>query len=377
MGEAGRIGATGRREIGHGRLARRGLAAVLPTEDEFPYTIRVVSEITESNGSSSMASVCVGSLAMMAAGVPLKAPVAGIAMGLVKEGNQFAVLTDILGDEDHLGDMDFKVAGTAEGVTALQMDIKIEGINEQIMEVALEQALHARLHILGQMNAVLDSAREITSENAPSMVALKVDSDKIRDIIGKGGATIRQITEESGATVDINDDGTVKVFGQNQAARDAAVDMIMAITAEAEVGAVYTGKVARIVDFGAFITILPGKDGLLHISQIANERVENVGDYLTEGQEVTVKCLDVDQRGRIKLSIKELLEDEVADSPEAEEVAEEASSAEVEVEAATADAAPEVDTAEEMPTEEAADEADDEAAPSDEGDDASDEEDAK
>ena len=377
VGEAGRIGATGRREIGHGRLARRGLAAVLPTEDEFPYTIRVVSEITESNGSSSMASVCVGSLAMMAAGVPLKAPVAGIAMGLVKEGNQFAVLTDILGDEDHLGDMDFKVAGTAEGVTALQMDIKIEGINEQIMEVALEQALHARLHILGQMNAVLDSAREITSENAPSMVALKVDSDKIRDIIGKGGATIRQITEESGATVDINDDGTVKVFGQNQAARDAAVDMIMAITAEAEVGAVYTGKVARIVDFGAFITILPGKDGLLHISQIANERVENVGDYLTEGQEVTVKCLDVDQRGRIKLSIKELLEDEVADSPEAEEVAEEASSAEVEVEAATADAAPEVDTAEEMPTEEAADEADDEAAPSDEGDDASDEEDAK
>lgn len=377
VGEAGRIGATGRREIGHGRLARRGLAAVLPTEDEFPYTIRVVSEITESNGSSSMASVCVGSLAMMAAGVPLKAPVAGIAMGLVKEGNQFAVLTDILGDEDHLGDMDFKVAGTAEGVTALQMDIKIEGINEQIMEVALEQALHARLHILGQMNAVLDSAREITSENAPSMVALKVDSDKIRDIIGKGGATIRQITEESGATVDINDDGTVKVFGQNQAARDAAVDMIMAITAEAEVGAVYTGKVARIVDFGAFITILPGKDGLLHISQIANERVENVGDYLTEGQEVTVKCLDVDQRGRIKLSIKELLEDEVADSPEAEEVAEEASSAEVEVEAATADPAPEVDTAEEMPTEEAADEADDEAAPSDEGDDASDEEDAK
>ena len=377
VGEAGRIGATGRREIGHGRLARRGLAAVLPTEDQFPYTIRVVSEITESNGSSSMASVCVGSLAMMAAGVPLKAPVAGIAMGLVKEGNQFAVLTDILGDEDHLGDMDFKVAGTAEGVTALQMDIKIEGINEQIMEVALEQALHARLHILGQMNAVLDSAREITSENAPSMVALKVDSDKIRDIIGKGGATIRQITEESGATVDINDDGTVKVFGQNQAARDAAVDMIMAITAEAEVGAVYTGKVARIVDFGAFITILPGKDGLLHISQIANERVENVGDYLTEGQEVTVKCLDVDQRGRIKLSIKELLEDEVADSPEAEEVAEEASSAEVEVEAATADPAPEVDTAEEMPTEEAADEADDEAAPSDEGDDASDEEDAK
>ncbi|MDA0891873.1 MAG: polyribonucleotide nucleotidyltransferase, partial [Proteobacteria bacterium] len=314
VGEAGRMGFTGRREIGHGRLARRGLAAVLPTEDEFPYTIRVVSEITESNGSSSMASVCVGSLAMMAAGVPLKAPVAGIAMGLVKEGNQFAVLTDILGDEDHLGDMDFKVAGTAAGVTALQMDIKIEGINEQIMEVALEQALHARLHILGQMNAVLESPREITSENAPSMVSLKIDQDKIRDIIGKGGATIRQITEDSGATVDINDDGTVKVFGQNQSARDAAVEMIMAITAEAEVGAVYTGTVARIVDFGAFITILPGKDGLLHISQIANERVENVGDYLTEGQQVTVKCLDVDQRGRIKLSIKELLDEELAEA---------------------------------------------------------------
>ena len=371
VGEAGRIGATGRREIGHGRLARRGLAAVLPTEDEFPYTIRVVSEITESNGSSSMASVCVGSLAMMAAGVPLKAPVAGIAMGLVKEGNQFAVLTDILGDEDHLGDMDFKVAGTAEGVTALQMDIKIEGINEQIMEVALEQALHARLHILGQMNAVLDSAREITSENAPSMVTLKVDSDKIRDIIGKGGATIRQITEESGATVDINDDGTVKVFGQNQGARDAAVDMIMAITAEAEVGAIYTGKVARIVDFGAFITILPGKDGLLHISQIANERVENVSDYLTEGQEVTVKCLDVDQRGRIKLSIKELLEDEVADSAESEEApVAAAETAEVAVEAAdeTVEESAEEAPAEEEATdaEDASDESADEASDDDE-----------
>jgi len=393
VGEAGRIGATGRREIGHGRLARRGLAAVLPTEDEFPYTIRVVSEITESNGSSSMASVCVGSLAMMAAGVPLKAPVAGIAMGLVKEGNQFAVLTDILGDEDHLGDMDFKVAGTAEGVTALQMDIKIEGINEQIMEVALEQALHARLHILGQMNAVLDSAREITSENAPSMVTLKVDSDKIRDIIGKGGAMIRQITEESGATVDINDDGTVKVFGQNQGARDAAVDMIMAITAEAEVGAVYTGKVARIVDFGAFITILPGKDGLLHISQIANERVENVSDYLTEGQEVTVKCLDVDQRGRIKLSIKELLEGEGDDSADAEEVADEASAVaieaetaepateatEAEVEAEAAEEATEADAAEETLEETSAEEATtDEADVSDEtADEASDDEEAK
>jgi len=310
VGEAGRVGFTGRREVGHGRLARRGLAAVLPNAEEFPYTIRVVSEITESNGSSSMASVCVGSLAMMAAGVPLRSPVAGIAMGLVKEGNQFAVLTDILGDEDHLGDMDFKVAGTAEGVTALQMDIKIEGINEQIMEVALEQAQVARLHILGQMNQVMPTARTVTSENAPSMITLKVDSEKIRDIIGKGGVTIRGITEQSGATVDIDDDGTVRIFGQDQASRDKAVAMVQEITAEAEVGAVYTGTVARIVDFGAFVNILPGKDGLVHISQIANERVENVSDHLKEGDVVRVKVLDVDQRGRIKLSIKELLEDE-------------------------------------------------------------------
>ena len=320
VGEAGRVGFTGRREVGHGRLARRGLAAVLPTSEEFSYTIRVVSEITESNGSSSMASVCVGSLALMAAGVPLKAPVAGIAMGLVKDGNQFAVLTDILGDEDHLGDMDFKVAGTAEGVTALQMDIKIEGINEQIMEVALEQAQVARLHILGQMNAVLAAARTVTSENAPSMMTLKVDSDKIRDIIGKGGATIRSITEQSGATVDIDDDGTVRIFGQDQASRDAAVALVQEITAEAEVGAVYEGTVARIVDFGAFINILPGKDGLVHISQIANERVENVSDHLKEGQIVRVKVLDVDQRGRIKLSIKELLEDEALEAPAQEAV---------------------------------------------------------
>ena len=310
VGETGRIGFTGRREIGHGRLARRGLAAVLPTEEEFPYTVRVVSEITESNGSSSMASVCVGSLALMAAGVPLRAPVAGIAMGLVKDGEQFAVLTDILGDEDHLGDMDFKVAGTATGVTALQMDIKIEGITEQIMEIALEQALRARLHILGQMNSVLDAPRQVTSENAPSMLSFKVEADKIRDIIGKGGATIRAITEESGASVDIDDDGTVKVFGQDQSSRDKAVAMIEAITAEAEVGAVYTGRVARIVDFGAFVNILPGKDGLVHISQIANERVENVSDHLSEGDEVRVKVLDVDQRGRIKLSIKALLDEE-------------------------------------------------------------------
>lgn len=326
VGEAGRVGFTSRREVGHGRLARRGLAAVLPNQEEFPYTIRVVSEITESNGSSSMASACVGSLALMAAGVPLKAPVAGIAMGLVKDGNQFAVLTDILGDEDHLGDMDFKVAGTAEGITALQMDIKIEGITSQIMETALEQAQQARLHILGQMNAVLGEARNVTSENAPSTKTLKVDSDKIRDIIGKGGATIRSITEASGATVDIDDDGTVRIFGQDMAARDKAVAMVEEITAEAEIGAIYTGTVARIVDFGAFVNILPGKDGLVHISQIANERVENVTDHLSEGQEIRVKVLDVDQRGRIKLSIKELLEDEAAaDAPApapAEDVAE-------------------------------------------------------
>jgi len=355
VGEAGRVGATGRREIGHGRLARRSLAAVLPNQDEFPYTIRVVSEITESNGSSSMASVCVGSLAMMAAGVPLKAPVAGIAMGLVKEGNQFAVLTDILGDEDHLGDMDFKVAGTAAGVTALQMDIKIEGINEQIMEIALEQALHARLHILGQMNSVISTAREVTSADAPSMVTLKVDSDKIRDIIGKGGVTIRAITEESGATVDIDDDGTVKIFGQNQAARDRAVEMVMEITAEAEVGQVYEGTVARIVDFGAFVTILPGKDGLVHISQIANQRVEKVTDFLEEGQTVRVKVLDVDQRGRIKLSIKELLEEEAETAEEAneapaeivEEVAAEEVPAVESTEAASADADADADASEE------------------------------
>ncbi|MEM0953355.1 MAG: polyribonucleotide nucleotidyltransferase [Pseudomonadota bacterium] len=320
VGEAGRIGFTGRREIGHGRLARRGLAAVLPGEDQWAYTTRVVSEITESNGSSSMASVCVGSLAMMAAGVPLKAPVAGIAMGLVKEGNQFAVLTDILGDEDHLGDMDFKVAGTAEGVTALQMDIKIEGINEQIMEIALEQALQARLHILGQMNQVIAEPRTIVSDNAPSMITMKVDSDKIRDIIGKGGATIRSITEDTGASIDIEDDGTVHIFGRDAAARDAAIARVEEITAEAEVGEIYEGTVARIVDFGAFVTILPGKDGLVHISQIAEERVENVTDYLSEGETVRVKVLDVDQRGRIKLSMKEAAEDTSAETPPAEEM---------------------------------------------------------
>ena len=308
VGEAGRVGPVGRREIGHGRLAKRGVLAMMPDAESFPYTVRVVSEITESNGSSSMASVCGSSLAMMDAGVPLKAPIAGIAMGLVKEGEKFAVLTDILGDEDHLGDMDFKVAGSSNGITALQMDIKIEGINEEIMEIALNQALAARLHILAEMNEVIAEARTELSENAPSMSAFKIDTDKIRDVIGKGGATIRSITEETGATVDIDDDGTIRIYGKDKASRDAAVIMVESITAEAEVGAIYEGKVERIVDFGAFISILPGKDGLLHISQISSERIEKVTDVLEEGQVVNVKVLDVDQRGRIKLSMKELEE---------------------------------------------------------------------
>ena len=306
VGECGRIGAPGRREIGHGRLARRGVAAMLPSVDEFPYSIRVVSEITESNGSSSMASVCGASLAMMDAGIPLKAPVAGIAMGLVKEGNKFAVITDILGDEDHLGDMDFKVAGSAEGVTALQMDIKIQGITEEIMEAALEQARQARLHILGEMSRAISVSREAVSDNAPQMVMIRIDTDKIRDVIGKGGATIRGITDETGASIDIGDDGTVRIYGENAASRDAALERVQAITAEAKIGETYTGVVARIVDFGAFVTILPGKDGLVHISQIANRRIENVSDVLQEGQEVRVKVLDVDPRGRIKLSIKDV-----------------------------------------------------------------------
>lgn len=307
VGECGKIGSTGRREVGHGRLARRGVAAMLPKEDQFPYTMRVVSEITESNGSSSMASVCGASLALMDAGVPLRAPVAGIAMGLVKENTGFAVLTDILGDEDHLGDMDFKVAGTANGVTALQMDIKIEGINEEIMEVALEQALQARLHILAEMNKIIAKPRATLSDNAPQMHTMKVDPEKIRDIIGKGGATIRSITEATGASVDIEDDGTVKVYAVDAEALQQAIFRIGEITAEAEIGATYEGTVVRIVDFGAFVNFLPGKDGLVHISQIAHERVNSVGDYLKEGQKVTVKCLDVDNRGRIKLSIKETL----------------------------------------------------------------------
>ena len=308
VGEAGRMGGVGRREIGHGRLARRGLAATLPTIEEFPYTIRVVSEITESNGSSSMASACVGSLALMDAGVPVKAPVAGIAMGLVKEGNAFAVLTDILGDEDHLGDMDFKVAGTSEGITALQMDIKIEGITEQIMDIALKQAQDARLHILGEMNRVLDKPREGVSDTAPRMHEMTIDKDKIRDVIGKGGATIKGITESTGATIDIEDDGSLRIYAANGEQLEKAIAAVEGVVAEVEPGTIYKGKITRIVDFGAFVEVLPGKEGLLHISQIAHERVENVSDYLSEGEEIEVKALDVDNRGRIKLSRKELIE---------------------------------------------------------------------
>lgn len=322
VGECGRMGATGRREIGHGRLAKRSVQAVLPAPESFPYTLRVVSEITESNGSSSMASVCGSSLALMDAGVPLKAPVAGIAMGLVKEANGFAVLTDILGDEDHLGDMDFKVAGTTAGVTALQMDIKIEGINEEIMEIALEQALAARLHILAEMNKVLSVSRTAVSDNAPRFETIKIHPDKIRDIIGKGGATIRAITEETNSSIDIDDDGTVKVYADNNDSLQAALLRISSIVAEAEIGAIYEGTVVRIVDFGAFVNFLPGKDGLVHISQIAEERVNAVSDYLKEGQVVKVKCLDVDQRGRIKLSIKEAIADQAQANGEAAPAAE-------------------------------------------------------
>ncbi|WP_028470590.1 polyribonucleotide nucleotidyltransferase [Neptunomonas japonica] len=310
VGEAGRIGSTGRREIGHGRLARRGIAAMLPSQEEFPYTIRVVSEITESNGSSSMASVCGASLAMMDAGVPLKAPVAGIAMGLVKEGEKFAILTDILGDEDHLGDMDFKVAGTEQGITALQMDIKITGITEEIMEIALEQALHARTHILKEMAKVIGYARPELPDNAPAMTQLKINPEKIRDVIGKGGATIRALTEETGAMIDIEDDGTVRIYAADKAAAKAATDKVIEITAEAEVGKIYEGKVVRLEEFGAFVNILPGKDGLVHISQIDNKRVEKVTDYVKMDDIIKVKVLEVDMRGRIKLSMKDLVQDE-------------------------------------------------------------------
>lgn len=306
VGECGRMGGTGRREIGHGRLAKRGVQAVMPTQDEFPYAIRVVSEITESNGSSSMASVCGSSLALMDAGVPLAAPVAGIAMGLVKEESGFAVLTDILGDEDHLGDMDFKVAGTAEGITALQMDIKIEGITEEIMEIALAQAHDARVHILAEMAKVIDESRDSVADNAPKMHMMKIDPEKIRDLIGKGGATIRSICEDTGASIDIEDDGQVRIYADSKTSADAAINRVLAVTAEVEVGKIYHGRVERIVDFGAFVNLLPGKDGLVHISQISNERVNNVTDVLAEGQMVNVKVLDIDNRGRIKLTMKDL-----------------------------------------------------------------------
>ncbi len=304
VGETGMMGSPKRREIGHGNLAKRGVKAVMPGVEKFPYVIRVVSEILESNGSSSMASVCGSSLALMDAGVPIKAPVAGVAMGLVKEGARFCVLTDILGDEDHLGDMDFKVAGTKDGITALQMDIKITSITREIMKVALDQAKSGRLHILGEMNKVLSKPRENMSEWAPTIITLKIDPEKIRDVIGKGGAVIRQITEETGTSIDIENDGTVKIASVQGAAGREAQRRIELITADIEVGRVYEGKVARLMDFGAFVTILPGRDGLVHISQISEERVERVGDKLKEGDVVRVKVLEVDRQGRVRLSMR-------------------------------------------------------------------------
>jgi polyribonucleotide nucleotidyltransferase len=310
VGETGRMAGPKRREIGHGRLAKRGVQAVKPSMEEFPYVVRCVSEITESNGSSSMASVCGSSLAMMDAGVPLKAPVAGIAMGLVKEGPDFVVLSDILGDEDHLGDMDFKVAGTSNGVSALQMDIKIDGITEEIMRTALEQAKRGRLHILGEMAKVISTSRTEMSEFAPRLLTMKIHPDKIREVIGKGGATIRSITEETGTTIDINDDGTVVIASVNREAADAAKKRIEQIVSDVEPGRIYEGKVAKLMDFGAFVTILPGKDGLVHVSQISNERVEKVSDKLKEGDIVKVKVLEVDKQGRIRLSMKAVAEEE-------------------------------------------------------------------
>ena len=306
VGETGMMSGPKRREIGHGNLARRGVSAVMPDMEKFPYVVRVVSEILESNGSSSMASVCGASLAMMDAGVPLKTPVAGVAMGLVLEGKRFKVITDILGDEDHLGDMDFKVAGTTDGVTTLQMDIKVEGITPEIMKIALEQAKAGRLHILGEMNKVLSTARDKMSEWAPSIITMKIDPEKIRDVIGKGGAVIRQITEETGTTIDIENDGTVKIASVNGSAGREAQARIELITADVEVGRVYEGRVARLMDFGAFVTILPGRDGLVHISQISNDRVERVADVLNEGDVVKVKVLEVDRQGRVRLSMKDL-----------------------------------------------------------------------
>ena len=309
VGETGFVGSPKRREIGHGKLAKRGIQAVMPTAEEFPYVVRVVSEITESNGSSSMASVCGTSLALMDAGVPIKSPVAGIAMGLIKEDNGYAVLTDILGDEDHLGDMDFKVAGTDKGITALQMDIKIEGINEEIMRTALAQARDGRLTILETMNANIATHRQEMSEFAPRIITIKINADKIRDVIGKGGATIRALTEETGATIDIQDDGTVMIFSSDNNAGQDALHRIEQITAEVEVGKIYQGTVAKLMDFGAFVTILPGKDGLVHISQISDERVENISDKLSEGDSIKVKVLEVDRQGRIRLSMKAVNED--------------------------------------------------------------------
>jgi polyribonucleotide nucleotidyltransferase len=308
VGETGRVGSPKRREIGHGRLAKRGVAAVMPSVDSFPYSTRVVSEITESNGSSSMASVCGSSLSLMDAGVPLKAPVAGVAMGLIKEGDKFAVLTDIMGDEDHLGDMDFKVAGTTNGVTALQMDIKIQGITKEIMEVALSQAHEARLHILDKMSAAIAKPREEMSKFAPRYITMKINPDRIRDVIGKGGATIRAITEETGTSIDITDDGTVKIASVDANAGEEAKRRIEQLTADVTVGNIYEGKVAKLMDFGAFVTILPGKDGLVHISQICDERVQNVSDKLAEGDIVKVKVLEVDKQGRIRLSMKAVAE---------------------------------------------------------------------
>lgn len=310
VGETGRFGAPKRREIGHGRLAKRGVLATMPTLEEFPYTIRVVSEITESNGSSSMASVCGSSLALMDAGVPVKSPVAGIAMGLVKEGDNFVVLSDILGDEDHLGDMDFKVAGSKEGISALQMDIKIQGITEEIMKVALAQAKEGRLHILGEMAKAITAPRGELSEYAPRLLTMKIHPDKIREVIGKGGSTIQAITKETGTQIDIQDDGTIVIASVNAAAAQAAKSRIEQITSDVEPGRIYEGKVAKIMDFGAFVTILPGKDGLVHVSQISSERVEKVSDKLKEGDTVKVKVLEVDKQGRIRLSMKAVEEGE-------------------------------------------------------------------
>ena len=304
VGEAGFMSGPKRREIGHGKLARRALEAVLPSPEEFPYTIRVVSEITESNGSSSMASVCGASLALMDAGIPVRSPVAGIAMGLVKEEKGFAVITDILGDEDHLGDMDFKVAGTSEGITALQMDIKIDGITEEIFEVALEKAEKARAHILEKMNEVLSSSREELSDKAPQAVVININTKKIRDVIGKGGETIRALTAETGSIIEVEDDGKVTIYGDTPEAREAALNRIKEITAEPEINKIYTGTVANIMDFGAFVTIMPGRDGLVHISEISEERVEKVSDFFVEGEEVKVKVLEVDRQGKIRLTMK-------------------------------------------------------------------------